>query len=208
MSKTLEIEVRTEPRTLSRRALHALTHLERYAWIIFTSRHAVRYFLRHLRALHATMPKQPRIAAVGPVTAAALRKAQLRPDLISSRRTVDDTIRLLGRVKNQRILFPRSAIAPQAPVRKLRARGARVTIIPLYDTRAVPISRAVRSAVMSGKYTRILLKSPSGVRGIARQLRGDEKAMVLNMPAYCIGPTTAQAAKASGFKNVFITHAL
>jgi len=202
MRNVLEIRVSVTELKLSQRSMRALAHLDSYDWILFTSKHAVRFFGGQLRARRIPLPRAARIAAVGPTTAASLHALGLPVHLVPERYTLRDLIRKLGRVTGARIVFPRSAIAPDDMVKTLRARGARVTVVPVYTTAASPLARTTRRALLRGAYARIMFRSPSGVRGLLQQLTADERKVVRRIPAQCIGPTTARAARAGGFEEV------
>ncbi|CAN5754424.1 hypothetical protein BH11PAT2_BH11PAT2_02020 [soil metagenome] len=202
MLKTLEIEVRVAPKKLSRASLTALENVGRFDWILFTSKHAVTFFTKELRLRNVKLARTTRIAAVGPETAAALRAAGLTVQLIPERFTVRDMVFALGRVKGLRILFPRSAVAPQEPIQILRAQGARVRVVPLYIPIPIALSQATKHALVTSSYTTLSFKSPSGIQGFMRQLNTAEKKIVREIPVVCIGPTTARAARKAGFRHV------
>lgn len=202
MNKVFEMRVETRPLPLSRAAANALARAEDYDWILFTSKHAVEYFSRRTDARRLIALKETLVAAVGPATARAARKVGLRTIVVPKLFTVHQLIKSLGRVRGARILFPRSAIADRNAPRALRARGAHVRVVPLYTTKPAPLSSVQKSNLLRGKYSGIGFRSPSGIRGLLRQFKGAEKSIILKIPAYCIGPTTARAARAIGFKDV------
>ncbi len=202
MGKIFEAQIRVRRKKLPPRSAAALTRLETYDWILFTSKHAVAFFDRELRARHVTLPKRPRIAAVGPNTAEALRTLKLSVHTVSKKITANDLLKKLRSVEGKSILFPRSAIAPHDAVSTLRGRGARVTVLLLYTTEAAPLSKIDKYALLQGACSKILFKSPSGVEGLMGQLSPAERRVVQKIPALCIGPTTAAAARAADFKKV------
>lgn len=202
MQKTLAIEVRVLPKELSRASLRALERVSEYDWILFTSKNTVSFFTKELRRRKIHVSKNVRIAAVGPETAAALRAAGFSVDALPERFTARDMVRTLGAVNGLRILFPRSAIAAQESVQILRARGARVQVIPLYYPVPVPISQATKRALVAGSFSKLLCKSPSGMQGFLKQLNASEKRAAFQIPIECIGPTTAKAVKEAGFRHV------
>lgn len=179
MSKTLVVRVRTEPLPLSPANISVLRSLERYDLIAFTSKNARRIFSDWLRKQGIILPKTVHILQVGP-----------RSDLLKFK------------VEGKRILFPRSSVAPYDIVHKLRKRGAVVRVVPLYTAHAIPLTRAERTVLRQGTYSVISFSSPSGVSGFLAQLNREERVIALRLPARCIGPTTARAARAAGFKNV------
>lgn len=177
------IEIRVEPRRLplSTAAIHALHTLSQYDIIAFTSKNAYSLFIQELKRRHIAPPLAHQIVRVGP-----------RNDL------------LRFSVNSKKVLFPRSALAPHDIVRKLRARGARVRVIPLYTVRAIPLSKNQRTALAQGTIEKFFFRSPSGIHGLLAQLRGKLRARALGIEAHCIGATTARAARKAGFKKVSI----
>ena len=206
MSKTLEIRIRVTPKKLSRAASQVLEHIDRYDWILFTSKNTVLFFSTQIGK--KKIPQTVRIAAVGPETAKALRDIKYPVHMVPKKFTVNEMIKGIGNVKGSHILFPRSAIAPQDAIKILRALGTYVRVLPLYTTEAVQLSRTVKLALLQGVYTRLIFKSPSGVHGLIKQLNSKEKKIVCKIRVQCIGPTTAQAAKEAGFKNISIKRVL
>lgn len=177
----LEARITVHRLSLSPVSVRALYALSRYDLIVFTSKNARECFARALRERGISLPERARIVHVGP-----------RMDLLAIP------------VRNTHILFPRSALAPFDIVRRLRARGATVRVLPLYTVSSVPLSLAQKRSLARGKVRQIRFRSPSGVFGFMRQLRKNERRGVCSIPARCIGKTTARAARAAGFKNVFI----
>jgi uroporphyrinogen III methyltransferase/synthase len=200
--KTLTVEVRVVRKELSRAASRALDAVSEYDWVLFTSKNAVTFFVQEVRKRKIQVSNAVRIAAVGPETAAALRAAGFSADVIPERFTVRDMVKSLGSLKGKRVLFPRSAVAPQEPIQILRAQGARVNVVPLYYPVAVTLSQSTRRELVDCGYSHLEFKSPSGITGFMRQLSAGEKAVVRTIPALCIGPTTAKAAKEAGFRHV------
>ncbi len=204
MRKTLEIQIRVMRQKISPGGVRALKRLEKYDWILFASKNAAKFFVQELRERRVALPRAPRTAAVGPVTAAVLHALKFKVNVVPEYFTARDLIRSIGDVKNTRILFPRSAIASNEVVRALRARGARVNVISLYTTVAKQLPKATKQALLKGAYAQLIFKSPSGVQGLMRQLSTREQQKVQHISIRCIGLTTARAARAAGFKKISI----
>ena len=185
MDRTLNVTVVTKPMPLSRAAILALRKLERYDIIAFTSKSARQYFDAELRKRGSRLPKKVQVLQVGP------RNKLLRYP-----------------IDKKRILFPRSAIAPADIIRRLRARGAMVRVVPLYTTLGAPLSRADRKALETKKITKLYFRSASGVAGFLSQLRGSLRKHVLTLPLLVIGESTAETARKAGFRSVKIVGVL
>jgi len=185
MKGEFEVRIILEQLPLSRTSVEALRTSDRYDAIVFTSNHARAFFMQELRRRRFALPKRSRIIQVGP------RADLLKFDL-----------------KNKRVLFPRSAIAPFDVVRALRTRGATVRVIPLYTAKGAPLSQAQKNKLLQGKVKQLYFKSPSGVRGFLGQFRGKGREVVRSIAARCIGATTARAARDAGMKKVSMGNVL
>lgn len=204
-SRTLPIRVKARPLELSPAAARALARAATYDWILFASAHAAEHFASALRARKVPLPREPRIAAVGPVTARAVRGLGLRVQMIPERHTARDLANALHSeygVYHKRILIPRSALASDDAPRRLRERGASVRIVTLYEPEVVPLTAKEHRGLLSGAYNTLSFSSPSGIAGFLRQLSAAERLKALRLIARCIGPTTARAARVAGFKKV------
>jgi uroporphyrinogen III methyltransferase/synthase len=161
----------------------ALRRLSAYDWVVFTSRNGVEAVFRRATGLTG-----PRVAAIGPATAAALRKRGVEPSLIPDRYVTEAIIPALGEVRGLRILLPRADIAREALAAGLRERGAVVDEVAAYRTVPAARSRPALSDVDAVTFT-----SSSTVRGF---LQGGP--VPINAKVVCIGPVTAETARAHG----------
>ena len=162
----------------------ALARLGRYDWVIFTSRNGVEAVFRRIERLIG-----PRIAAIGPATAAELRKHGTEPDLMPATEYMAEAVlEALGDVGGQRVLLPRADIARRALTEGLRAGGAAVDEITVYYTRAAGGPRPSLEGVDAVTFT-----SSSTVRSFLESGPVPEGAKVV-----CIGPITAQTARECG----------
>ncbi len=163
----------------------ALARLPEYDWVIFTSKHGVDAVLKRTPGIEG-----PRIAAIGPATASALRKNGIEPDLVPSKYVAEAILAGLGDVEGQRFLLPRADIARQALAEGLRARGGTVDEIPVYHTRSLATERPNLSGVDAVTFT-----SSSTVRGFLEAGPPPPKTKIV-----CIGPITARTAREYGLE--------
>jgi uroporphyrinogen-III synthase len=186
----------------------ALSQLEQYAWLLFTSGNAVRFFLERvensfqfsvfsnqLRITHHA----PRIAAVGSATQTLLAENNIPVDFVPDEFTGEQLVLGLGDVAGQRILLPRAKIGRQEIVEMLRERGAVVDDIPLYDTvTAVPDPAAL--AELEKGVDVITFTSPSSVRNFLQiiETRPQGFSKPLGSKIAVIGPSTATEAEKFG----------
>jgi len=171
-------------------------------WVVLTSVNAVDRFmgaLRDARALGAVS-----VAAVGPATAEALRRTGVEPDLVpaehSARGLVEEFPDPSG-TGTGRVLFPSADLAPETIPEGLAQKGWDVQRVVAYRTvaRSAPEPALLERVAAADALT---LTATSGVQAFVA-LRTPE-GMPVAAPAHvvCIGPTTADAARAAGLANV------
>lgn len=176
----------------------ALTHLDRYGWLVVTSANGAQQVARRLQHLGIATPRV-RIAAVGSATAQALEQARLQVDLLPSTfRGASLAEALAGHLRpGERILFARADIADPAPANKLRALGYAVDDLVAYRTvLQAPDATAVLQALAAGRIQYVTLTSSSTVGGVVNALGG--RAPLAHVRVAVIGPETAAAAVAAG----------
>lgn len=181
--------------------------LAAYDWVIFTSAHGV----NALAALLARQGKDARafgpakVCAVGPKTAAALERLGVTSDLVPSTFSTDGVAAALRRtpLNRAKILIPRSSLAVgDALGRTLRARGAVVSEVPLYDTTLPHLSKAaLRERLGDGAIHLVTFTSASTVRNflvLVERAGFSPRQMLNGARVAAIGPQTAAAAKQAG----------
>ncbi len=175
----------------------ALRRLEDYAWIVFTSVNGV-------EVVFARLPKEaklPRVAAIGPKTAAALRKRGVQPEFVPEEYVAESILPGLGDVRGKRVLLPRAEIARKALPEAIRAAGGEADEIAVYKTLPARPDPDGLAALKSG-VDWITFTSPSTVENFIEVVRG-EGLDPLRLPSgpriACIGPITERAAREAGF---------
>jgi uroporphyrinogen III methyltransferase/synthase len=209
--------IRIVPRPLGAEARGVLERLPTYQVLVFTSVNGVQVFMDYLeeaglgtRALAPASERRDRpvLAAIGPATAAALETHGLTCDVVPDDYVAEALLDALARrgvaPAGARVLIPRAAEARQVLPDTLRARGALVDVLPLYDTLPaaeleVPVDRLEQADF-------ITFTSSSTVRAFVRLLEtGDEGAAPrplaerLGGVALCsIGPVTSATLREHG----------
>lgn len=133
----------------------------------------------------------PVIAAIGPGTARALRDRGIAPDIVPARAVGESLVDALRDVPVERALIARAQDARDLLPDALRARGAQVTVLPLYRTVAEPLAQEARAAALGADYA--TFTSASSARFF------HEATGTLDGPRIVsIGPITSEALRALG----------
>jgi uroporphyrinogen III methyltransferase/synthase len=133
----------------------------------------------------------PRIAAIGPGTAAALRAGGIEPDILPKRSNAEGLVEALEGVDVRRALIARAQEGRDVLPDALRARGAEVELLALYRTIAEPLSDSERAAALGADL--LVFASSSAVKafqGAAGTLAGPRIAS--------IGPATSATIRELG----------
>ncbi|MCZ8130136.1 MAG: uroporphyrinogen-III synthase [Steroidobacteraceae bacterium] len=195
------IEIRARD---GRPALRAsLGPVDRFDWVMFVSANAVRHGLFLLEG-----PQTPRLAAVGPATAAALEQAG-RPVALVPASGFDSESLLaspeFARVRGQRVLIVRGDGGRELLADELRARGAEVVFAAVYERAcAAPAPgavRAVESAWAAGAIHVVTATSAELLRCLFEILGPDGRAHLQRTPLLAGGARIAQAAAAMGHEG-------
>jgi uroporphyrinogen-III synthase len=177
----------------------ALSQTEQFGWIIFTSGQAVRAVAARSERLGRPLSKaasKSRIAAVGPVSAEAVRQVGLPVEYVAKNHNGVALANELGeRLREQQVLLPRSDRAnPELPA-ALRGHGAQVTEVIAYRN-LIPgaVDKQNLGKIAAGEADAILFFSPSAVQHFG-ELLGSEKLRSLQeqMAITAVGPVTANA---------------
>jgi len=200
---TISVEPPRTPQQMERAIKGLVTG--RYEWIGFTSVNAVRAVREKFEefGLDARAFAGLRIAAVGGVTAGALRRWGLEPDLVPSGEQsalgllqewppFDEVLDPINRV-----FLPRADIATETLVAGLQEMGWEVDDVTAYRTvRAAPPAASVREAIKGGKFDAVVFTSSSTVRNLVGIAGKPHPSTVVA----CIGPATAKVAEEHGLR--------
>jgi uroporphyrinogen-III synthase len=181
----------------------ALRQAGDFDWLVVTSANAVRVMDDRLTALGlgAESLAHLRCAAVGPSTADAMRSMGLAVDVVPERYVGEALADALAdRVRGQRVLLVRAAVARDVVPESLRAAGAEVAIVDAYCT-VVPAEAAVRArAVFSDEPLpdAVVFTSGSTVWHLLNVLREAGLAFPPLVACVSIGPVTSAALRDAG----------
>ena len=189
----------------------ALDHLYGYDWLILTSTNGVEFFLRRLieRGLKVEDLDELKVCAIGQRTAEKLHDTHVHVDLVPALATAEGVFSALAEfaggnehLRGLNILLPRALVGRDYLPKALEDAGARVDVVPTYQT-VVPedFDRGRLSAMLAGGGDCIAFTSPSTVKNLAKLFDTNDLGKALpGVVSACIGPVTAAAAVEYGLR--------
>ena len=182
----------------------ALLAMDSFDWVVCSSGNAVRVVTARLHALGSVAASRPRWAAVGPVTAAAVRQVFGAAEvLVPAREDADGLLQAMieAGAAGSKVLVLRAEGGRDVVSRGLQEAGAQVREVIAYRTvqRSVP-DREVRALLEGPRPDAALFLSPSAFRAFLSILGEPKTREFLQRAALCaIGSTTARAMRDAGF---------
>lgn len=186
----------------------AIKALESYQWLVFTSVNGVKYFLKRLGALGKDIRdlKGLKIGAIGPKTAECWHQLGVRPDLVPGEYRAEAVVKCFrekGVGEGTGILIPRAARAREVLPDELQKMGARVDVVPAYQTvRPAKDTARVKEMLENGDIDIVTFTSSSTVTNFVEMFEAEKEQMLKWMEPVvvaCIGPITAKTAHENGF---------
>jgi uroporphyrinogen III methyltransferase/synthase len=171
--------------------------LEGYDLVCVTSPNGARLLFERLAAAghDARALAGTRVAAIGPGTAVALREHGIRADIVPERFVAEGLVEALAGVPVTRALIARAAEARDLLPDALRARGATVDVLALYETVAEPLSESELAAARQADY--VTFTSSSTVRFFFHAIG---PAPLEGARLVSIGPVTSTALRERGLE--------
>ena len=169
--------------------------MSRYDLVCLTSPNGVRLLFERLRdaGRDARSLAGARVAAIGPGTAAALAAHGIVADVVPEVFVAEGLVEALDGVAVTRALVARAAQARDVLPDALRARGAEVDVVALYETVAEPMDERLRAAVAAADY--VTFTSSSTVRFFFEQAG---QALADTTRLVSIGPVTSSTLREHG----------
>jgi uroporphyrinogen III methyltransferase/synthase len=188
----------------------AIAQLEQFDWMLLTSAQAVRAVAQRGAELQRRLNRPGSkllVACVGPVTAEAARKANLRVELVArAHNGVALADELGNRLAGAKVFLPRSDRAnPDLPI-ALKRYGAQVAEVIAYRTlRPAEVDRGNLNNIVQGETDAVLFFSPSAVHHFV-ELCGAEQLRQLQdkLTITAVGPVTAKALREAGVERAVI----
>jgi uroporphyrinogen III methyltransferase/synthase len=185
----------------------AIRDLDSFDWLIFTSVNGVDALVERL-AHHGldlrAVPRDARIAAIGPATAQRIKEAGLRVDVVPKEFRAEALMEEVSgdSLAGQKILIPRAKVAREILPEKLREAGAEVVVPTAYES--VPSSEGkdeLAKRLEAGEVDCVTFTASSTVENFVGAF-GVEEAMRLlaGTRVACIGPITADTARGRGIR--------
>jgi uroporphyrinogen III methyltransferase/synthase len=185
----------------------AIRELDSFSWLIFTSANGVDAFVERLEH-HGldirAVPRDARVAAIGPATARRVREVGLQVDVVPKEFRAEALIEELtgGSLAGRRVLIPRALVAREILPERLREAGAEVVVPPAYES--VPSSEGkekLAGEFGAGRIDCVTFTASSTVENFAHVFGAHAAARLLSgTRVACIGPITADTARGHGIR--------
>ncbi len=174
-----------------------ISEIEKFDWIIFTSRYGVKYFLKRLynTGFDSRILKNIKIAAIGNSTSGRLLKYGIKPDLKPDRESSNGLVEKFKErdLTDKKILLPRSDISDKGIEDRLKEQGA-----DTYSANAYRNVMPKRLPDLDLKFfDRIIFSSPSTVRNFIKRYGEVPEGIEIDT----IGPVTEKECKKWNITN-------
>lgn len=179
------------------RLQRAIDELESYDWVLFTSANGVQRFFEALRCrrLDARALGGCRVGVIGPKTAHALAAFGITADVVAKEFVGEGLARVVLEGNSaKRVLIPRALVAREQLPELLRAAGAIVDVVPVYQTLGLTAQRARELAelVGSGTVDVAIFTSSSTVSNTCDALGPNAAQVLSQVTVASIGPITTE----------------
>ena len=175
-----------------------LATLDGADWLVLTSANGARAVAARL--VNGVLPLGVRVAALGPATAAPHSGAGIGVDQVPDEFLTGAIADGLGPLSGRRVVLARADAATPDLRQTLLAQGADVEEVVAYRTIVGPsTSRDRLRASLADGLAGIAFTSGSTVSGLVRLASPIDRGRARALPALCIGPVTARAARDEGF---------
>jgi uroporphyrinogen III methyltransferase/synthase len=178
----------------------AVPELVDFGWLVLTSANGVAALFDRLAAAgrDARALAGPRIAAIGPGTAAALAARGVLADLVPERFVAEGLLQAFPEPARpgERVLVARAEAARDVLPEGLAARGYAVDVLALYRTQPAPPDPDTLAAVRAGRVDAVTFTSSSTVTNFCDAVGPlDPQPLVVS-----IGPVTSETARRRGLR--------
>jgi uroporphyrinogen III methyltransferase/synthase len=181
----------------------AVRGLDRYHWVLFTSRNGVERFFTEVERQGGDARRLggARVVAIGPGTAAALSERGITADHVPGEYVGEEVAKVVldahdGELSGVRVLLPRAAVARDALPSVLRKAGADVDVVPAYrnvEPTGEEAARIVR-LIRDREVDVVTFTASSTVSNLVTILGDDAPALLGPLTLASIGPITTATA--------------
>ena len=187
----------------------AIARLDDYDWVVFTSANGVEFFHRRLAGMR--LPDRIIRCAIGPATAKALESASGRVDLVARDSKAEGALSAIiehagGReqIRGLRFLIPRARVAREVLPTELRALGAHVDAVEVYQTiKPQTDGEEIKRLLTEQSIDVVTFTSSSTVTNFAAIVGAKDLSSLLGgVLVACIGPVTAATAREHGLDRL------
>ena len=188
----------------------AINGIEQFDWMIVTSAQSVRALVKRSEELKRRLigaQSKLRIAAVGPVSAEAARRAGFPVEYVAETHTGVALAEELGdQLRGAKVFLPRSDRANPDLPRTLKRCGAQVTEVIAYRTlRPADVDQRNLRRIAEGGADAVLFFSPSAVQYFAELFGGEQlRALQDKLAITAVGPVTANALREAGVQRTVL----
>lgn len=188
----------------------AISRLERYHWLVFTSRNGVHFFLKRLLASGRDLNEliRLRICAVGPGTAQALERYGLQANLIPRQYNAEGLVEAFlpkgagdpGGLEGISFLFPRAEAARDLFPSKVRELGGIIDAPVAYRTTAPPVNHDLCKSVLHSGITIATFTSSSTFTNFVDMVGPAALPFLSRVAIAVIGPVARRTIEEAGLK--------
>ena len=153
-------------------------------WLAFTSTRAV----KSINELGWTLPREAKIAAIGPGTASALEELGYTVDLVPTEEAGIHALLDVFPEGEGRVLVPGSALLAPNMVAGLQQKGYKAQLIPIYTMQVLPEApQDVAEAWREGRYDAVVVLSGSNALAMGQLLGWRD-----DVPVIAVGDSAAR----------------
>ena len=185
----------------------AIERLPTYEYIIFTSTNGVNLFFQRLnekydsRFFHNVF-----VCAIGEATAEELQKHGIKPDFVPKEYMAEALIEFFKdkHIKVKDILIPRAKEAREILPETLRKFGAKVDVVPVYETVTPKIPDEIKENLKNKAFDIITFSSSSTVKNFFEIMGKEFAKEISDKKVVAIGPITKEELGKYGVNYVII----
>lgn len=192
--------IQIEPTQLASSEIESIKKLDKFHWLVFTSKNGVVHFFKQLIEINGntTLPASLKIAAIGKMTAAELDYYGYAPHLLGENNTSEDLINELIEKHNPKglnFLLPLGKLADDTIETRIAENNSSTRINIYNTTRPDKTDNKILDLIKNQQYDLIVFTSPSSFNNFC-YFYDDKDISCLRIAS--IGETTTKAIQKAG----------